>query len=297
MSVTELTTSPIALFLSWRTFIYIIECRELYGNIAVNQDGEFFRKVKIGNKVVREAIESPLVVGENHKAILKRVWASKIEAKNKTKFEKAFNKSYKILAVVTGTSNSNLDAVETGLRKKVIKCENLIDYIEKDLEKFYSRKDLIDSKEEMHGQAYRLMDLNVDHYDDYEEKYKKMFKLENKKIVNTKKVTKKAENPKQPIKKDSLPELKNSIIVTKPIVTIAVNPSVLRKKLVSYRIKKYKQNDVPADYIFTDDELDLIISKMPRSIDELKRKRILTPVKIKMFGDDIIKIINTKTTN
>ena len=125
----------------------------------------------------------------------------------------------------------------------------------------------------------------------------KMFKLENKKIVNTKKVTKKAENPKQPIKKDSLPELKNSIIVTKPIVTIAVNPSVLRKKLVSYRIKKYKQNDVPADYIFTDDELDLIISKMPRSIDELRRKRILTPVKIKMFGDDIIKIINTKTTN
>lgn len=256
-------------------FIYLIECRNLYGNIVVSEDGGFFRKVKSGNKVVRESIESPLAIGENHKSILKKVWSAKIEPKNRAKFEKAFSKSYKILAVVTGTTTSNLDSVETGLRKKVIKCEDLVTYIEKDLEKFNTRKDLIDSKEEMHGQAYSLMDLNIDSHEDYYEEYKKKFKLGiNKNIPN-----------------DNITQLKSAMSVSRQ--NAEKNSSNLRKKLINYRIKKYKQNDVPDYYIFTDEELNLLVSKMPSSVDELRRKRILTPVKIKMFGEDIIKIINT----
>lgn len=50
--------------------------------------------------------------------------------------------------------------------------------------------------------------------------------------------------------------------------------------------------NVPAYYIFTDEELNNILEIMPKTIEELKKKRILTDIKIKCHGEEIIKIIN-----
>mgnify|MGYP003484810379 CR=1 FL=1 len=50
--------------------------------------------------------------------------------------------------------------------------------------------------------------------------------------------------------------------------------------------------NVPAYYVFTDDEMTAILNTMPKDIKELKEKRLLTDIKVKCHGEEIINIIN-----
>lgn len=52
--------------------------------------------------------------------------------------------------------------------------------------------------------------------------------------------------------------------------------------------------NIPAYYVFTNDELDKIIELKPSSLEELKKLNILNPVKIKTHGEQIINEINSK---
>ncbi len=47
--------------------------------------------------------------------------------------------------------------------------------------------------------------------------------------------------------------------------------------------------NIPAYYVFTNDELDIILNNMPKNLEELKK--ILPEIKVKTHGDEIIKII------
>lgn len=49
--------------------------------------------------------------------------------------------------------------------------------------------------------------------------------------------------------------------------------------------------NIPAYYVFTNDELDKLIELKPKTIDELKSLNILTPVKIKTHGEAILEEI------
>ena len=65
----------------------------------------------------------------------------------------------------------------------------------------------------------------------------------------------------------------------------------LRDKLIELRTEKSKSMNVPAYYIFTNDELDKIIELNPISTEELKNAKILSDIKFKLHSSDIIKII------
>ena len=55
-------------------------------------------------------------------------------------------------------------------------------------------------------------------------------------------------------------------------------------------VKKAKEMNVPAYYIFNDEELNKIITLKPVTIEKLKE--ILPSIKVKIHGNDIIKILN-----
>ena len=50
--------------------------------------------------------------------------------------------------------------------------------------------------------------------------------------------------------------------------------------------------NVPAFYVFNNDELDRLVLVRPKTIEELKNANILTSVKIKTHGEQIINEIN-----
>ena len=50
--------------------------------------------------------------------------------------------------------------------------------------------------------------------------------------------------------------------------------------------------NIPAYYVFTNEELDRLVELRPKTIEELKNANILTTIKIKTHGEEIIKVIN-----
>lgn len=66
----------------------------------------------------------------------------------------------------------------------------------------------------------------------------------------------------------------------------------LKERLVELRKTKASQMKIPAYYVFTNDELDKLVKLRPKTIDELKKLNILSPVKIKTHGEYIINEIN-----
>ena len=66
----------------------------------------------------------------------------------------------------------------------------------------------------------------------------------------------------------------------------------LRKELIEFRKEKAKSMNVPAYYIFNNEELDMLIRLKPKSVDELKKNKVLSRIKIKVHGEQIVNIIS-----
>ena len=69
------------------------------------------------------------------------------------------------------------------------------------------------------------------------------------------------------------------------------NNDELKNRLIELRKTRSNEMNIPAYYVFTNEELDKLIEIKPKTIEELKNANILTPVKIKTHGEEIIKEI------
>lgn len=90
---------------------------------------------------------------------------------------------------------------------------------------------------------------------------------------------------------DSLMELAQSI---KEKYCNNINTSInddLRERLIELRKTRSNEMNIPAYYVFTNDELDKLVELRPKTIEELKKSNILTSIKIKTHGETIIKEI------
>ena len=218
-------------------FIYLIECKNLIGNIYVDNKGEFQREYDLGGKKIREAIYSPYTQAMRHKDILKKRWLSKNSSLLTILNEKKFDNLWYKPLVVLANSKSILDIKRAPLeiRKNTIRIDQLINYIKNDLSNY--DKDLLTNANNMLKIANNFLENNTNDYCSLANKY---------------------------------------------------NQSIL-DKLKDFRKEKAKKMNVPAYYIFNDEELDKIITLKPVTIEKLKE--ILPPIKVKIHGNDIIKII------
>ena len=69
----------------------------------------------------------------------------------------------------------------------------------------------------------------------------------------------------------------------------------LKDRLIELRKSRSKEMNIPAYYVFTNDELDKLVELRPKTIGDLNSLNILSPVKIKTHGNQIIEIINKST--
>ena len=65
----------------------------------------------------------------------------------------------------------------------------------------------------------------------------------------------------------------------------------LREELLKFRKEKSRNMNVPAYYVFTNDEMNKIIEEKPKTIEELRKNNILSQIKIKCHGKEIVKIV------
>ena len=233
-------------------FTYYIECKNLVGNIIVNDKGDFIREYIINGKKVRNGMYSPLRQVEAQREVIRKIWEDRTSSLKKIFASKNFNHYNKVLVVVANHETIlNTYKSPKDIKNKVIRADTLVRQIQYDYE-HRDKNDYVDNKNGMEKSAQSYINLisddNIDYYEYYKEKHcKDLYKIDNE---------------------------------------------TLKEKLIQFRKDRSSKMKIPAYYVFTNDELDKIIELRPKTLEELKNLNILTPVKIKTHGEKIIEVIN-----
>lgn len=253
-------------------YTYFIECKNLIGNVKVDNKGEFVRTIQYGSRMIKEAIYSPYTQAERHKEVYMKGWYQRNKGLKTLIFEKGTRNNLRPLIVLANPKGIlDIKYAPKEIRNCTIRVDQLVSYIKKDLEAY--DKDIYSSQKEMLDIANRFLSYNVEIASDFENKY--TFSDSN---------------------------IGNSYVTSEPIVqnvTIDNNVSIsnnnkedLIGKLKEFRKQKSARMGKPAFYIFNDEELEKILNANIRTMEELRNSKILPEVKVRLHGQEIISIIN-----
>ena len=249
--------------------MYFIECKNLVGNISVNSRGEFIREYTYNRKKVREGIYSPIRQVERHIEIFKKIWNSKnTKLINKLQMRN-FNKWCKYIVVMTNPKSIlDIKSAPKEIKNKIVRSDNLVKYLQNDVNN--TDKDMRYTAKEMKENAFGIMNNYNEIIDrDYEQELRKW--------------------------------LQNSISLENSLNKIADSckenrEEILKKELKDFRRITSREKNIPAYYIFNNDELEKLVKYKPKNIIELKNLKILSDIKIKIHGQKIVEIINNKSS-
>lgn len=237
---------------------YTIECKNLVGDITVDSNGQFIRKLPDGKN---ESIYSPITQAMRHVDIIKKYRDSgRTKLLNALKYLlDAKDGYYKPLVVVANTNGIlNIENANKDVSKMIVKVDNLINYLIKDIENSSPMNRC--TKDEMIRVGEFFLSANT-----------------NREKMNW--------SNKFTLKSNSSFFNNNKVI----------SSNNLENELKKYRISKSKEKNRPPYYIFTNNEFDKLVSIKPKTINELNG--ILEPVKIRLYGKDIVKIIEKYIKN
>lgn len=237
-------------------YIYLVECKNLVGNIMVNENGDFINEYTIKGKKVRKGMYSPLRQVEAQREVLRKIWVS-----NASKFTKLIASSwfnyYRRTLVVAANPETilNTSKAPKEIKSKVLRADALVRKLKTDFENRRS-DDVIDSQKAMEKTAQSYIDISFKDEENYYEYYKNKFCSNN--FINK--------------NVDKVDELKN--------------------KLIEFRKERSKELNIPAYYVFTNYELDELIELKPKTIEELKNSKVLSSIKLKTHGAQIVDLFN-----
>ena len=282
---------------------YFIECKNLYGNIVVDAQGNFNRYMYFGNRKVTEGMYNPLSQAQRHIEIYKKIW----NEHNTDLFRQLISKRFldtwnKSLVVMANSKNIlNLKDAPQACKEKVIKSDNLVDYIKKDM-KTCNKSFWLNKKELYEIAKVLLLNYNKEIEEDYIAKYKEKFNLTDEvKTVEVKAVEQQEEvqeftkaEPKVEVKVEPKIEVKEEVT---EVVTVELDPEKekLKAKLIEFRKARSIEKNIPAYYVFTNAELDAILELMPKTLEELQESKVLQKIKVISHGKEIIAVINEES--
>ncbi len=125
---------------------FVIECKNLYGNITIDSKGNFLRETEINGKKTKTGIYNPLTQCERHIGLLKNITYEKYGAFQKLIFGNKLDQLFTPIVVLANDKTILNDYyAPKNIKEKVIRADQLVNYIkEKDnLKKtLYSKKDI-----------------------------------------------------------------------------------------------------------------------------------------------------------
>lgn len=229
---------------------YFIECKNLIGNISVNEKGDFIREYSFKGHKVKKGMESPYRQVQSQRDVYKKIWL-KLQGKLKGfLFERNFESFHRVLVVAANGENIlNTKYAPKEMKNNIIKADALIRKLEYDRDR--SDRDLWDNKKSMEQWANHFIKLNVEK----EENFENVFEDCEDKVESS-------------------------------------NTDILKERLIEFRKQRSKEKNIPAYYVFNNNELERILEILPKTYEDLKKSKILTDVKINSHGKDIVNIIN-----
>ena len=146
-----------------------IECKNLFGDITIDNNGSFIRSYSYGRKKVRESIYSPIAQNERHLTIFREDRASSKNAFFAAIYRKNFseyNKSYVVLANPKTILNDRYAPKE--IKKQVIRADQLVSVLKS------IKTDLKSKKSEMLKLGNAFLAMNKEDRNEYISKFEKL---------------------------------------------------------------------------------------------------------------------------
>lgn len=155
-----------------RYHVYVIECKNLYGNIEINSHGDFIRTFSNGKSAKKEGIYSPITQNRRHLELIKEIrLAEKSGIIARKMFENGFYDTYKSIVVIANPKTVLYDKyAKKEVRSKVIRCDGLIDFIRRT----DASSDAKMSEKDMMALANFFLSLNKPCPNDYVEKFRQL---------------------------------------------------------------------------------------------------------------------------
>lgn len=111
---------------------FIVECKNLYGNITIDKNGAFIRSYTHNGKTIKEGIESPFTQNERHLLVLKNKRLEKAGKLDAFRVNKFFDNNFKSLIVLSNSKTILNDKyAPKEIKGKVIRADNLVEAIKK----------------------------------------------------------------------------------------------------------------------------------------------------------------------
>jgi len=252
-----------------RKCVYVIECKNLIGNIEVNNRGEFTRTYELLGKKIKEGIYSPITQNQRHLNVLKACGLkSKTNIIAKTLFEKSFDENYKSLIVLANPKTVlNVKYATKDIKGKIVRVDQLISKI-KALDAKVESADF--SQNSMLEIANSILEKNIESRSDYAKKYEELLqKMED----NTEQVVEETESEAD---NEASTESSREEIV---------------KRLKAFRLEQSRKEKIKPYYIFNDAQMEDIIKKNPQTKEELLQVSGFGNVKVEKYGEEIVGIL------
>lgn len=150
---------------------YIVECKNLYGDIEINSSGDFVRTVSFGRFKKKEGIYSPITQNKRHLELIKQIrGAEKSNILTKALFEKNFYNNYRSIVVLANPKTVlNAKYAKKEVKDQVIRADQLSAYIRKT---DADPKAVEFSEKEMESLARFFLDIHKPREIDYTEKFR-----------------------------------------------------------------------------------------------------------------------------
>lgn len=260
-----------------RKRVYILECKNLIGNIEIDSSGSFVRTYELFGRKVKEGIYSPITQNKRHLQVLKELRKnSKSNFISRMIFEKNFDEVHKSVVVLANPKTClNARYAPKEIKQQVIRADQLIAYI-KEMDSLVKENTM--SEKQMKELAGFYLEKNVPGHSDYAKKYEAM--IENLKAKGK-------EISEEVIDKQNTREMEN---VEKPEEAV----ENLVKRLKEFRKERSRNEGIKAYYIFNDAQMMDLIEKNPATREELLKVSGFGKIKIEKYGDEILAILHSE---
>ena len=189
-------TAQVDFVLITPVYTYYIECKNLLGNIFVNEKGDFIREYVYNGQKVKKGMYSPLRQVEAQREVIKKFWASRRNKLLKMLQTQSFDKYRKVLVVVANQETIlNTTKAPKDMKYKVLRTDALVRQLKYDYE-HRDKDEILLSQKNMETGAKSYLDVcakeNIDYYKFYKAKYcikenkllkDKMIEFRNKKAL------------------------------------------------------------------------------------------------------------------
>ena len=237
-----------------RKFFMVIEVKKYFGNITVNEKGEFIRTVNRGNRTVfKEGMYSPIRQVERQVEVLRSMLVDhEVIEKTPILFAVAFANEKTVI---------DLKKAPTNIKNKVFRSDGIVTFLKAELTK----------KSPVHFFDKRMRDIAE--------------------YVNGQHINKHSlETPEEEVVSFHIEE-EVPVAATVEVEQIPVSNEDLALKLKRFRKKTADESGRKAFHIFTNKTLDSLVEIKPTTLDELRKIPGISDKKIEEFGVELVAIL------